>query len=268
MTPRCGLFGAGSRAPASLRASAAVRLPTGLSGLILRGGRSKAWPGLATRQSRLRDRCSREQGWTDSQMLDTARSLPISRPRVLSSNSYEGWQTGCADFDDRTSWRDASHGPVGRSGRSAPPSDACPDRALFAQVCTSRFMESSTRLKASTIWPIHAALAPNSPDGSRPPAKVTLQNAVDLLALAAPCLDHQINSSAAMLRLVTTPKHRACTSLCWTVHGGERKLDLPLHSRQRLFGINRSLRSYQPILRAVDWSALGQLGTRFTSAHC
>ena len=60
------------------------------------------------------------------------------------------------------------------------------------------------RLKASTDMPTMLRWRPNSPDGSLPPARS--RDAMDLLALAAFCLDHQINSSAAMLRLVTTPK--------------------------------------------------------------
>ena len=76
------------------------------------------------------------------------------------------------------------------------------------------------------------------------PGQVTLEDAVDLLALATSCLDHQINSSAAML---TTPKTLYQVG---QLHRGERKLHLLPHSRQRLF--DQPLPgSDEPILRAV-----------------
>ncbi len=69
------------------------------------------------------------------------------------------------------------------------------------------------------------------PDGSRPRAKSLFRRLWTSSPLPHLCLDHQINSSAVMLRLVTTPKLAASGQL----HRGEWKLHLPLHSRQRLF---------------------------------
>ena len=132
---------AGSRAP-SLRVSAAVRCQLWLFSV------KKAWPGLATRQSRLQT--VSKQGRCSIRLGSQRQSS-----RALSSNSYEGWP--------RARRMGVTHhtAPVGRSGRSAPP-DAHP---LFAQ-----------------HQPLHGRVAITM----RRPRPVTLQNAVDLLALAAP----------------------------------------------------------------------------------
>ena len=52
----------------------------------------------------------------------------------------------------------------------------------------------------------HAALAPNSLDGSLPPAKSLVRTLWTSSPFPHLCLDHQINWSPARTRLVTTPK--------------------------------------------------------------
>ena len=84
---------------------------------------------------------------------------------------------------------------------------------------TSRFM-AEFRLKASTDMAHHAALAPNSPDGSRPPAKSLFRTLWTSSPLPHLCLDHQINSSADV--------PQDLPSLCWTAPRGEWKLLAPI----------------------------------------
>ena len=98
----------------------------------------------------------------------------------------------------------------------------------------------------------HAALAPNSPEQPRrqpAPSQVTLQNAVDLLALAAP-LSRPPDQLICRNAPVGHHAEDLVPASVGQLHRGERKLHLPLHSRQRLF--DQSLPgSYEPILRAV-----------------
>ena len=96
----------------------------------------------------------------------------------------------------------------------------------------------------------HAALAPNSPDGSRPPAKVTLQNAVDLLALAA-SLSRPPDQLIPRNAPVGHHSEDLVPASVGQLHRGERELHLSLHSRQRLPRSRPLPGSYEPILRAV-----------------
>ena len=95
----------------------------------------------------------------------------------------------------------------------------------------------------------HAALAPNSPDGSRPPAKSLFRT----LWTSSP-LPHLCPRPPDQLICRNAPVGHHAEDLVpasvGQLHSGERKLHLPLHSRQRLF--DQPLPgSYEPILRAV-----------------
>ena len=138
--------------------------------------------------------------------------------------------------------------PVGRSGRSAPPSDACP---VHCSPDTSRFM-AEFRLKASTDMAHHAALAPNS--SRRHPLPMEPSHSSATLWTSSPlphlCLD--LRSTHLPQCSGWSPRRRPCTSLCWTAYqprgtGSSICPSIP----GRGCSINRSLRSYQPILRAV-----------------
>ena len=77
--------------------------------------------------------------------------------------------------------------------------------ALPLSANTSRFI-AELRLKVSTAIAHHAALAPNSPDGSLPAAKALFRTRWTSSPLPHLCLAHRINSSPARSRLVATPK--------------------------------------------------------------
>ena len=77
----------------------------------------------------------------------------------------------------------------------------------------------------------HAALAPNSPDGSLPAAKVALQNAMDLLAFTASLPgppDHLVSRKS--LGWSPTP-NTLCHPPSASSHRGEGQLQLCLHPR-------------------------------------
>ena len=81
------------------------------------------------------------------------------------------------------------------------------------------------------------------------PGKVTLEDAVDLLALAAP-LSRPPDQLICRNAPVGHHSEDLVPASVGQLHRGERKLHLPLHSRQRLF--DQPLPgSYEPILRAV-----------------
>ena len=104
---------------------------------------------------------------------------------------------------------------------------------------------AETRLKASTDMAHHAALAPNSPDGSRPPAK-------SLERCGGPYRTSVSTTRSTHLPQCPVGHHSEdlVPASVGQLHRGERKLHLPLHSRQRLF--DQPLPgSYEPILRAV-----------------
>ena len=123
---------------------------------------------------------------------------------------------------------------------------------MLPQNKPDRFM-AEFRLKASTDMAHHAALAPNSPDGSRPSQPSHSQNAVDLLALAAPLSrKHQINSSAAMLRAGRTRRQDLVpASVELRSIAGNGIPSAPPMSRAAGCSINRSAGSYEPILRVL-----------------
>ena len=111
----------------------------------------------------------------------------------------------------------------------------------------------------------HAALAPNSPDGSRPPAKSLFRTLWTSSPLPHLCLDHQINSSAAMLRLVTTPKTLYQPLLDSSIAGNGSSICPSIPGRG--CSINRSLVAMNRY-SGLFLECPIQLGTKFTSAHC
>ena len=96
--------------------------------------------------------------------------------------------------------------------------------------------------KASTDMAHHAALAPNSPDGIRPPSLFRTRGPPDQL----------------ICRYATTPKTLYQPLL--ELHRGERKLHRP-SIPGRGCSINR-------FYSGLFLECPIQLGTKFTSAHC
>ena len=94
----------------------------------------------------------------------------------------------------------------------------------------------------------HAALAPNNPDGSRPPAKSLFRTLWTSSALAAP-LSRPPDQLISRKGPVGHHSEDLVPASVGQLHRGERKLHLPLHCWQRLF--DQPLPgSYEPILRA------------------
>ena len=119
--------------------------------------------------------------------------------RALSNNSYEGWSR-----DSRMISLLACR--ITRPGRAISAKRTALSRLLTHCPPNTRRFIAELKLNASTAMAHHAALAPNSLDGSLPPARSLLRTLWTSLPLPHLCLDHQITSSPARVRFVTTPK--------------------------------------------------------------
>ena len=121
------------------------------------------------------------------------------RRRAWHSSEYEGWPQLRLIISVRA-WRTT------RPGR-----DMTPKRTAFIRLLThappraNRFI-AEFRLKDSAVMAHQAALDPNCPEGSRPPARSSFSALWTSSPFPHRCLDHQTNSSGSMSRLVTTPK--------------------------------------------------------------
>ena len=132
-----------------------------------------------------------------------ARDVSVARADILrraqSNNSYEGWPRA-KRMISLLACRTTRPGRAIRAKRTAL------SRLLFHSPPKASPFIAEFRLKASTPTAHHAALAPNSLDGSLPPARSFFRTASPLPHLY---LDHRTNSSPVRSRLVTTPN-----SLC------------------------------------------------------
>ena len=104
--------------------------------------------------------------------------------RALSNNSYEGWSR-----DSRMISLLACR--ITRPGRAISAKRTALSRLLTHCPPNTRRFIAELKLNASTAMAHHAALAPNSLDGSLPPARSLLRTLWTSSPLPHLCLDHQ-----------------------------------------------------------------------------
>ena len=118
--------------------------------------------------------------------------------RALTNSSYEGCprpRRMVSPLACRTT----------RPARLMTPKRTAFNRLLTHSLPNTNRFTAEFRLNANTVIAHHAALAPNSPDGSLPPAKSSFSTACTSSPLPHLCLYHHTNSSPGRPRLVTTP---------------------------------------------------------------
>ncbi len=181
---------------------------------------------------------------------DSAARAAILR-RALSNRPYEGWSLAKRMINLLARC-------TTRPGRAIRAKRTALRRLLAHSPPNTRRFIAELRLKASTTMAHHAALTPNSLEGSLPPAKSLLRTPWTSSPLPHLCLDHQINSSPARVRLVTTPK-TLCQPLDRFIAGnGSSSCSSIPGSGGLLSGSLLAMNRY------LLWPI--QLGTKFTSA--
>ena len=164
------------------------------------GGQSPDFGSRGT-QRRQRARLSRLKYWRVvrvDQALGGAFARATILRRALTNSSYEG----CPRPRRMVS-------PLAcratRPARLMTPKRTAFNRLLTHSLPNTNRFTAEFRLNANTVIAHHAALAPNSPDGSLPPAKSSFSTACTSSPLPHLCLYHHTNSSPVRPRLVTTP---------------------------------------------------------------